>query len=185
MSKESIKHTQVTPTVEPRQAEDLQVLKQSIRIFIIAELCVYISQIIIFFFVAVLTSNLLRDEKQFEIYINSKINENTSFELTATVLAIAVTLGIIAGIAKAATKTSLIERVANEVLAEVPRTVYVFGSSISGTLLAWALFSQLHPDPQTSIGFLLYVALFAAFAGFIYGCFFAYMLKDKANTKVS
>lgn len=186
MSKEVIRDIQVTPSAGPLQTDVLHVPKQSIRMFVTTELCVYFSQVLIFFFVAVLTSNLLRDEKQLVSYITSKVNENTPFEVVATMLAIAATLGIIAGIAKAAPKTSLIERLADELLAEAPRTAYIFGSSVSGTLLAAALYIQLNPHTQSPpVEFWLITALFAALAGFMYGCLFAYAFKHKAHIKAS
>jgi hypothetical protein len=186
MSNEVISDTQVTPCAESLQTDVLLVPKQSIWMFVTTELFVYFSQVIIFFFVAVFTSNLLRDEKQLVSYITSKVNENTLFEVVATMLAIATTLGIIAGIAKAIPKTQLIERLVDEVLSEAPRTAYIFGSSVSGTLLAIALYIQLHPHAQSPpVKFWLIPAIFAALAGFMYGCFFAYAFKHKAHIKAS
>ena len=154
--------------------------------FVITELCVYASQVLMFFLVAVLTSNLLRDEKQLVNYMTSKVNENTTFEVFATMLAIAATLGIIACIAKAAPETSLLVRLADEVLAEAPRTAYVFGSGVSGTLLAVALYKHWHPEVQSPpVAFWLFAALFSALAGFMYGCLFAYAFKHKAHIKAS
>jgi hypothetical protein len=150
--------------------------------FVLTEFLVYLSQIVMFFFVAVLTSNLLRDEKNLLNYMTTRINENTVFEVVATMLAVAATMGIIAGIARAAPASSLLERLADEVLGEAPRTAYVFGSSVTGTLLAAALFMQNHlqvegPRPQ----FWLFAAILAAFVGFAYGCMFAYAFKHKAQ----
>lgn len=186
MSKEVIRDAQVTTSAEPLQTDVILIRKQSTKIFIATELCVYASQVLMFFFVAVLTSNLLRDEKQLLNYVNSKVNENTMFEVFATMMAIAATLGIIACIAKAAPETSILERIADEVLAEAPRTVYIFGSGVSGTLLAVTLHIHWYPEVQPQpVAFWLFAALYSALAGFMYGCLFAYAFKHKAQIKAS
>lgn len=178
--------TQVKHPAVLQPTDVLLVPKQSSAMFITTELCVYASQVLMFFFVAVLTSNLLRDEKQLMSYMTSKVNENTTYEVVATMLAIAATLGIIAGIAKAAPATSLLERLADEVLAEAPRTAYVFGSGVSGTLLAVALYIHGHPQVESPpVTFWMYAALVAGLVGFIYGCVFAYAFKHKAHIKAS
>jgi len=160
--------------------------RQSPRMFVFTELLIYISQIVMFFFVAVLTSNLLRDEKQLLGYMNSKINENTTFEVVATMFAIAATMGIIAGIARAAPASSLLQRLADEFLSEVPRTAYVFGSGVAGTLLAAALFIHNHPQVEgPRPGFWLFGAVFIGALGFLYGCMFAYAFKHKTQIKRS
>lgn len=186
MSKDPNRDTQVTPPGLSQPTDVLLLQKKSSTVFVITELCVYASQVLMFFLVAVLTSNLLRDEKQLVNYMTSKVNENTAVEVFATMLAIAATLGFIACIAKAAPETSLLERLADEVLAEAPRTVYVFGSGVSGTLLAVALYTHWHPEAQSPpVAFWLVAALFSALAGFIYGCLFAYAFKHKTHIKAS
>jgi len=162
------------------------IAKQTTGMFVLTELCVYLSQILMFFFVAVLTSNLLRDEKQLLAYLASRINENSMFEATATMLAIAATLGIVAGIAKAAPPSSLLQRLADEVLAEAPRTAYVFGSGVAGTLCAAAIFINNHPGiAKQSAAYWLMLAAWTGSIGFGYGCAFAYAFKHKAFVKAS
>jgi CDP-diglyceride synthetase len=186
MSKDANRDTKVTPHGLSQPTDVLLIYKKSTRMFVITELCVYASQVLMFFFVAVLTSNLLRDEKQLLSYMTSKVNENTTFEVFATMMAIAATLGIIAGIARAAPETSLLERLADEVLAEAPRTAYVFGSGVSGTLFAVALYIHWHPEVQSPpVAFWLFAAIFSALIGFMYGCLFAYAFKHKAHIKAS
>jgi hypothetical protein len=186
MSKEANKDTQVTPSAELIQTDVLLIPKQSISMFLTIELLVYVSQILIFFFVTLFISDLLRDENQLVSHLNSKVNENTLLELVAIMLAIPVTLGIICGIAKAAPETSLIQLLSDKVLAEIPRTAYFFGSSISGTVLAVGLYTQLHPHtPSPPIEFWLITAVILALVGFIYGCIFAYAFKHKTHIKVS
>lgn len=179
-----------TPTLnesEPHVVEGddtFVVPKQSLTVFVITEFCVYLSQIVMFFFVAVLASNLLRDEKHLVSYLTSKINAGTIYEIAATMIAIAATVGIIAGITKAASKSSVLERVADEVLAEAPRTAYVFGSGVAGTMFAVALFLRNHPQDQgTTAAEAASIALLWALIGFLYGCLFAYAFKHKTYIK--
>lgn len=153
----------------------------SLRWFITTELFVYLSQMVMFFLVAVLSSNLLREETYLVSFMNSRINENTLFDVIATMIAIAATVGIIAGIRKTMPPSSVLERVADEVLSEAPRTVYVFGSGVSGTILAIALFLRNNPqiDAPTP-GHLTVIAGLWALTGFLYGCSFAYAFKYRA-----
>ena len=186
MSTEPVEATNIKPPTALQLTDVVLVPKQTSAMFVVTELCVYASQVVMFFFVAVLTSNLLRDEKQLLSYMTSKVNENTTFEVVATMLAVAATLGIIAGIAKAAPESSLLERLADEVLAEAPRTAYVFGSGVSGTLLAVALYIHGHPQVQSPpVAFWLFAAFVAGIVGFSYGCVFAYAFKHKAHIKAS
>jgi hypothetical protein len=178
---------QATPLVGGAPDEiAVVVTKQTTGMFVLTELCVYASQILMFFFVAALTSNLLRDEKQLLAYLTSRINENTMFEVAATMLAIAATLGIVAAIAKAAPPSSLLQRLADEVLAEAPRTAYVFGSGVAGTLCAAAIFIGNHPGVAAQPpAYWLMLAGWSAFIGFAYGCAFAYAFKHRAFIKAS
>ncbi|MHA6913576.1 hypothetical protein ACQUJO_10610 [Ralstonia pseudosolanacearum] len=158
--------------------------KQTAFAFVLTEACVYVSQVVMFFFVAVLTSNLLRDETRLVEYMTSKINENTVYEILATMLAIAATLGIISAISTAAQKSSLLEHLAEEVLAEAPRTAYTFGSSVMGMFLAAALFLHNHPGSSTKpMSVWLLFGSMIGLVGFLYGCAFAYAFKHKARIK--
>jgi hypothetical protein len=171
------------PIEQPIADDFLVIQKQSPRMFIVTELMIYFSQIMMFFFAAALTSNLLRDEKQLVSYMASKINADTIHDTLATMLAIAATVGVIASITKALSNSSWLERIADEVLNEAPRTAYFFGSSGAGTMLAAALFIHYHPQEGiTSMRWLLMALLYAT-AGFMYGCMFAYAFKHKTHIK--
>lgn len=174
----------VTKPEAPNQDNFFVVEKQTLGMFVLTEFFVYLSQVAMFFLVAVLTSNFLRDEQRLISYMNSKINVDTGCEIVATMIAIAATVGIISGITKAAPKSSLLERVADEVLAEAPRTAYVFGSGVAGTLLAAALFLRYHPHPQgPQTAYVVAVAVLWALVGFVYGCCFSYAFKHKSQIK--
>lgn len=157
--------------------------KQSPSMFIFTELMIYFSQIMMFFLTAALTSNLLRDEKQLLSYMSSKINENTIHDVLATMLGIAATVGIIASITKASTNSPWLERIADEVLNEAPRTAYFFGSSSAGTMLAIALFIHNYPQEGASPMWWLLMAILYGMAGFMYGCMFAYAFKHRTHIK--
>jgi len=157
--------------------------KQRTLMFVITELMIFFSQIMVFFFAAAITSNLLRDEKQLVSYMDSKINENMWYDILGTILAISAAIGVIACITKALAKSSLLERVADEVLNELPRTAYFFGSSTAGAMLAAALFIHHHPQDGTTSTFWLSKALLYGTVGFMYGCLFAYALKHKTHIK--
>ena len=132
---------------EEQANDDVVVLtKQSARMFFFTELGVYISQIIMFFFVAVLGTNLLRDEALLVSYWNSKVNDRMAFDFWTALLALVLTWVIIFGITWAAPKSSGPKRVADEVWAEAPKLAYLFGSSVAGTILAVVLYLNIHPQ---------------------------------------
>ncbi len=175
--------TSNNPVAAPSTEDFVITEKQSPSMFIFTELMIYFSQIMMFFLTAALTSNLLRDEKQLLSYMSSKINENTIHDVLATMLGIAATVGIIASITKASTNSPWLERIADEVLNEAPRTAYFFGSSSAGTMLAIALFIHNYPQEGASPMWWLLMAILYGMAGFMYGCMFAYAFKHRTHIK--
>jgi len=177
---------QASELPDPTLENALVVPKQTLGVFVVTEFFVYLSQVLMFFFVAVLASNLLRDEEHLVAYLNSKVNAGTLYEVVATMIAIAATVGIIAGITKAVPRSSVLERVADEVLAEAPRTAYIFGSGVTGTMFAVSLYLRSHPQGQgPQAAYVASIALLWALVGFLYGCLFSYAFKHKAYIKTS
>ncbi len=157
--------------------------RQSTGMFVLTELVIYISQCVMFFFVAVLTSSFLRDGTQLLKYLSSKV-ENATFEIVVTMFAISATMGIICGIAKAAPDSSLWQRLADETLSEAPRTAYVFGSGIAGPVVAVAWFIYNNPQVEGPRPKEWLIAAFViGVVGFLNGCAFAYAFKHKTQIK--
>lgn len=153
--------------------------------FYLVESFVYLAQLFTFFLVAVMTSNMLRDEQSLLAYVASKITESALTDAIATMLAVAATFGIVAAIARSFPKSPVVERLVDEVLAEAPRTAYVFGSAVSGTLFAVALYLRNNPEPYRIDAIHVFlVGLLWASVGFMYGLFFSYAFKKNRRTVV-
>ncbi len=184
-----MQESSLTPTPSPapsdsKQAESFMVAKQTLTMFVVTEFCVYLSQILMFFLVAVMASNLLRDEAHLVAYIKAKLNDGSLTEVLATLLAIAATMGFISALTRAAPSSELLQRVADEVLSDAPRTAYVFGSGVAGTLFAVALFLHNQPESQAVTAVrAATIALMWSVIGFAYGCGFAYAFKHKTHIK--
>lgn len=136
---------------------------------VITELFVFLSQVFVFFLVTVFTSDFLRNEERLAGFIKTKINSHTLGELGFTLLAITVAVGVIA-IIKEMASSKFVENIAKEVINELPRTIYVFGSSITAMMLAVAVFYYNQP-PDTSKqaqSFFMMAGLFAVVT-FTYG----------------
>ena len=150
--------------------------------FFVTELFVFLSQIFIFFIVAAFSSDFLRNEDRLVEFATAKINAHTMPEIGLTLLAITVALGVLAFISRIASST-IVEIISNEVLNEAPRTIYFFGSTISATILAIAIFLSNHPqataDTKAASAF-FGMSVGAAIISFAYGCGLSYLLKQRA-----
>lgn len=149
--------------------KSLEINQPSNLDFIITELFVFLSQVFVFFLVTVFTSDFLRNEERLAEFIKSKINSHTWGELGFTLLAITVALGVIA-IIKEMASSKFVGNIAREVINELPRTIYVFGSSITAMMLAVAVFYYNQPPAASkqAQSFFVMAGLFAI-ATFTYG----------------
>lgn len=154
--------------------------KQSLGKFIFSEFVIFVSQVAVFFMVAVFTSNFLNSEEKLVAFSEQKINGGSLAELGLTLLAILVVIGLFSALGRIF-DNSHVEHYVNEVLCEMPKTIYVFGSAATGAMLAISLFAHLHPtDEVNAKGFAVLSVLFA-FMMFIYGCGFSYAFKRKTH----
>lgn len=154
--------------------------KKTLRQFIFNESLIYLSQIMVFFWVAFLISNSLKNEDALVKFIDTKFNNNSVSEVGHIILATLITLGILTLIAKAVPPTGWLEELAEDVLSSISRTIYFFGSSVTGSILTVALFSKLNPsDKNSDPVFWLSLSLVFGVGAFIYGCATSYMFKHK------
>ncbi len=137
------------------------------------ELSISIAQTAIFFFIAMFSSNFLRDSAALAAYANQKINGTTFPEFFLSLLSILVVSGVLFFLLAATKESPRVLSIAKNVLMEMPRTISIFGSSILATLLAVAIHLHIYPDPSGSssfakaltIGFMFWVASFAYAVG--------------------
>lgn len=160
--------------------EKVEQYKQSLGKFVFSEFVIFISQVAVFFMVAVFTSNFLNSEEKLVKFSEQKINDGSLAELGLTFLAILVVIGLFSALGRIF-ENKHIEYYVNEVLCEMPKTIYVFGSAATGAMLAISLFAYLHPaDDVNAKGFAALSVMFA-FMMFIYGCGFSYAFKRKTH----
>lgn len=164
--------------------EVIIIKKKTVYEFIATELAVYISQIFMFIVVAVLTSNMLKDETALTNYTKSKLNEHTVEEIGCILVATIFTIGMLSAIAKTIKQSKWLETLSDEVLNEAPRAIYFFGSSATGTLIAVAIFSYNHPTLKApTAGAWFFLAAFFSLGAFLYGCGISYAFKYKTHIK--
>ena len=115
---------------------------------LIKELSVYVSQIMIFFCVTFLISNQLTDQKSLEAYISTKANDFFIKEFLFTFLSTIFIVGLLT-VLNRTISNSIISDVIDEVVDSIPRTIYIFGSSYTGIILAITLFVTYRPELKT------------------------------------
>lgn len=160
--------------------EKIDQYKQSFWMFVFSELIIFLSQVAVFFMVAVFTSNFLSSEEKLVSFSEQKINNGSLGELALTFLAILVVIGLFTTLGRVF-ENKYIEHHVSEVLCEMPKTIYVFGSAATGVMLAITLFIYLNPDAKTSVKDLVALTLAFSFMIFIYGCAFSYAFKRKTH----
>lgn len=144
------------------------------RIFSI-ELTIYAVQVLTFALVAFMISNFLSDEAALQKILAARINDLSPGELGLTLLSIIIVIGVLSYL-KELTGISFFDEILPAVYEEFPRTIYLFGSSIGGTLLTLSLyliFSRKSQSGDINLGYgtfmmaLLFVIVFF-FAGYLF-----------------
>lgn len=138
--------------------------------FVFIELCVFAAQVLVIFIAAYFISDSLSSEERLTEFVNGKINMHTMKELGLTLFAVTFVLGLLTSI-REVVPSSYVEKVSGEVLLELPRTIYLFGSSITASTIAIAFFLSSHPQATTqpAAGYFGLSAFFAL-SFFGYGC---------------
>ncbi|ENM5760374.1 hypothetical protein V4V60_004074 [Vibrio mimicus] len=138
--------------------------------FLRKEILVYLSQIYLFFWSAFLSSGSLSNEELLVKYLESVINERSVLTLFYAVLASVITLGTIEFLAKGFKSSENLKMLSSDIAASVGRTMYFFGSSISGGCLAVAVFRFFNPGESTP-NLWFFLSLSTGFIMFLYGYF--------------
>lgn len=154
--------------------------KQSLGKFIFSEFVIFVSQVAVFFMVAVFTSSFLNSEEKLVAFSEQKINDGSLAELGLTFLAILVVIGLFSAVGRIFDNRH-VEHYVNEILCEMPKTIYVFGSAATGAMLAISLFVHLHPTDEVNAKGVAVLSVLFAFMMFIYGCGFSYAFKRKTH----
>jgi len=153
--------------------------------FVFIELCVFAAQVLVIFIVAYFISDSLSSEERLMEFVNGKVNMHTIKELGLTLFSVTFVLGLLA-LTKEVVPSSYVEKVSGEVLLELPRTIYLFGSSITASTIAIAFFLSSHPQAATqpAVGYFGLSAFFAL-SFFGYGCGAKVLLLSKRAESTS
>jgi hypothetical protein len=103
------------------------------------ETTIYAVQVLTFALVAFFVSNLFQDEVALQKLMAERINDLSLKELFSTLASILIILGSLYALAEK-TEIQFFNEVMPIVYKEFPRTIYLFGSSIGGSLLASAAY---------------------------------------------
>ena len=164
--------------------ENMVIPKKDNLEFLFSELWAYFSQFLIFFFIVVLSTQFLTDEKKFEEFVTKKLPSDLWLEFGWTFVAIAVVGSITWLISKGILKQS--DEKVREIFVEFPRTIYLFGSSASAIFFSIALYLQKHPatptGKETPIS-LLGAGLVILISFFVFGCLVSYAVKGDSLKK--
>ncbi|SFR57535.1 hypothetical protein SAMN04488073_2978 [Marinobacter gudaonensis] len=160
--------------------ERVEQYKQTFGKFVFSEFVIFLSQIAVFFMVAVFTSNFLNSEDKLVEFANQKINSGALSEIGLTFLAILMVIGLFSAIGKVF-DNKYVDSYVDEVLREMPKTIYVFGSAATATMLAISLFVYRNPETGPSAQGIAFLSLFFAFVAFVYGCGFSFAFKRKTH----
>lgn len=138
--------------------------------FVFIEFCIFAAQVLVIFIVAYFISDSLASEERLTEFVNGKVNMHTMKELGLTLFAVTFVLGLLALVEKFV-PSGYVEKVSTEVLLELPRTIYLFGSSITASTIAIAFFLSSHPEAtkQPASGY-FWLSAFFALSFFGYGC---------------
>ena len=127
-----------------------------------------------------LVSGSLTNEEKLVTFLDSKIHDNSLSEVGYAILGTIITFGIILMIVKASPTSRWLEEISDDVLASISRTIYFFGSSVTGSILAVALYSRLNPaEENPTPEFWLGLSVIFGVGAFLYGCGISYAFKYK------
>ncbi|EKP0295037.1 hypothetical protein JFR03_001780 [Aeromonas veronii] len=163
------------------EVDDVVILQKKTKFqFVLSEALVYLSQIMVFFWVAFLVSGSLTNEEQLVRFLDSKVHDNSLSEVGHIILGTIITFGITLMIIKASPTSRWLEELSDDILSSISRTIYFFGSSVSGSILAIAIYSNFHPTKENPTPeFWLGLSAIFGFGAFLYGCSTSYAFKYK------
>jgi len=170
-------NNQIEPTNHEVQPVDIS--------FFVIEFLIFCSQILTIYLVGFFISGLFKNEKALLDFALSKLQANSIGEFGLTVLAILVLIGLIATVTEFF-PTHMSHKILRKVIEEFPRTIYLFGSSLTATLLSVATFSVVNSNSNTSRGpkYFLMSGIFG-FMFFVMGCGLKAFIQYRRNLQAS
>lgn len=157
-------------------------MKKYLKFFTV-EFILYCFQVLIGFIVICSSTKLFAYEELTTKILNAKITDSVLPELGWTLFAITVVLGLITLAQKIFDVKS--ESILNEVMLEMPRAIYFFGSQMTAAIIALIIAIHYYPSESTlnKKSFLILTAILVSIATFLYGCGLKFTLKRKELSK--
>lgn len=144
--------------------------------FFLIELATFICQMFIFFMVAVVISVFLSDKDRLVAYASSRLGDIAIQELVTVIFVSFAIVGVLYPLSNRHL-SRWAERLIERVLQDIPRTIYLFGSSVAGVLLAICIFSLRSGDPSIVATSSAFLSIVSAIAFFAWGCLISFYLK--------
>lgn len=149
------------------------------------ELLLFVFQVLTFFIVAFITSYMFSNEERLTAFVSERINATTMENLGLTLFGVTFCFGLVA-IAREVIPGNFIERVSRELIFELPRTIYLFGSSLTAATIAIALFIGKHPSAShTPSKDFLVMSFFFGLVFFLYGYGIKALLLHRSRSRNS
>lgn len=150
------------------------------KFFFISEISAFTIQVLIFFCLTLLMSNFLTIESDLIKFAENKLNSKKEFMYTfiSTIFA----SGLLTLIQKLIDDNNAFwHKIIDDTLLELPRIIYLFGSSIVAISIAVGIYLKMNPHADSSINynFFFIYGLFLACMFFIYGCGLKFLLVRK------
>lgn len=155
-------------------------MKNPTFLFILSELFAFLIQVLIFFCITLLISHFLTIESALIKFAENKIDSREEFVFT--IIATIFVLGILTTIQRLINhKEEFFHKLIDDTLLEIPRVIYLFGSSIVATTISLGIYLEKNPNADNGInsGFFFLYTPILAFAFFSYGCGLKYFLVRK------
>lgn len=154
--------------------------KKTVVEFIIIELCIFVSQIFIFFFCTLFATNFLRSESLLLKFVDLKFR---SFDVTETMIVAAGSLaviGVLNLIQRAVPNESFVVSIIDNVINQIPKLFYTLGAGFIGVVLAIIIFVINNPDSSTKnpVDYFLTILIVFIFS-LIYGIGLSFLLNHK------
>ncbi len=128
----------------------MSIVSADFKKFVALEASLFMAQTMVFFLVAFFFSHFLSSKELLDKYTSLKFSEHLLPEFWFTMLGVIVVLGTLSLVAGFAGTTSL-GVISAEVLQEVPRTIYFFGTTLTGTAMAWVMYHAIYGDTSSSL----------------------------------
>lgn len=116
--------------------------------YLIIELSVSLSQMAIFFFLALFSTNFLTDKEALQSFMDRSVNTTTFPQFWLTILSIFVVSGFLFALIQACRNNKFVEQIAQQVLLEIPRVISIFGSSVFALMLAITIHLSNFPEDK-------------------------------------